>query len=83
MIGIADPKWGQVVVGCIVTKVDVSPAELDSHCKSGHLAGFMRPRAYLFVEEIPRNPGNGNVLRRLLRERAITVRDGGAGYHSV
>ena len=83
VIGIADPKWGQVVVGCIVTKDDVSPAELDSHCKSGHLAGFMRPRAYLFVEEIPRNPGNGNVLRRLLRERAITVRDRGAGYHSV
>ncbi|MHA1536998.1 MAG: AMP-binding protein [Alphaproteobacteria bacterium] len=83
VIGIADPKWGEIVVGCIVTEKDASPADLGSHCRSSHLAGFMRPRAYLFVEDIPRNPGNGNILRRLLRERAAAEKDGGKAFRKI
>jgi acyl-CoA synthetase (AMP-forming)/AMP-acid ligase II len=34
----------------------------------GKLAGYKRPRAVRFVDEIPRNPA-GKILKRLLRER--------------
>ena len=83
VIGLADAKWGEIVVACILAEGEVSPADLDRHCRSSRLAGFMRPRAYLFVEDIPRNPGNGNLLRRLLRDQAAAARDSGEGYHRV
>jgi acyl-CoA synthetase (AMP-forming)/AMP-acid ligase II len=34
----------------------------------GKLAGYKRPRAVRFVDEIPRNPA-GKILKRVLRER--------------
>ena len=40
-------------------------------------------RAYYFVEEIPRNPGNGNVLRRVLREEATMASHPTEGYVAV
>ena len=83
VVGLADAKWGEIVVACIAAKASISPADLDRHCRSGRLAGFMRPRAYLFVEEIARNPGNGNILRRRLRDQAAAARDSGEGYHGV
>jgi acyl-CoA synthetase (AMP-forming)/AMP-acid ligase II len=83
VIGLDDAKWGEIVVACISAKASISPADLDGHCRSGLLAGFMRPRAYLFVEEIARNPGNGNILRRHLRDRAAAARDSGEGYFRV
>jgi len=80
VIGLTDTKWGQVIVGCIVANGKADAAALDAHCKTSTLAAFKRPRAYVFVEEIPRNPGNGNVLRRLLREQATAMRERGEGY---
>ncbi len=83
VIGHKDPKWGEIVVGCIVAKGNLSAADLDSHCRSSRLASFMRPRAYLFVDAIPRNPGNGNILRRLLRERAAKEQARGKDFYRV
>ena len=40
-------------------------ADLDAHCKSSGLANFRRPRAYVFVDEIPKSPV-GKLLRRKL-----------------
>jgi len=75
VIGLSDDHWGQIVVGCVVGEAD--PAALDNHCRLSPLAGFMRPKGYFFCPEIPRNPGNGNILRRLLRDAAAQERENG------
>ena len=75
-IGLPDERWGQIVVGCIVGDADA--AGLDAHVRTSSLPGFMRPKAYFFCTEIPRNPGNGNMLRRLLRDAAAQAQNSGA-----
>lgn len=70
VIGVDDPYWGQVVTACIVPAAPgLDAGALDAHCRESALAGFMRPRAYLFVDGLPRNAA-GKVLRRELRARA-------------
>ena len=76
VIGLPDERWGQIVVGCIVGESDV--ATLDTHVRASRLPGFMRPKNYFFCAEIPRNPGNGNMLRRLLRDAASEAQNSGA-----
>ena len=50
----------------------VSPEELDAHCRaSPDLAGFKRPRRFVFVREIPKT-ASGKILRRLLRDGRYT-----------
>ena len=80
VIGIPDPKWGQMVVACVIPAEGAGSAELaaaiDAHCRASTLAGFKRPKGYLFFETLPRNAAN-KVLRRLLRDEAAVARDGG------
>jgi acyl-CoA synthetase (AMP-forming)/AMP-acid ligase II len=78
VIGLPDEKWGQIVVGCVVSRDPPSAEALDAHFRASSLAGFMRPKGYFYCDEVPRNPGNGNVLRRLLREAAQPARESGA-----
>ena len=75
VVGLPDEKWGQIVVGCVVSKNPPAAEDLNAHFKASSLAGFMRPKGYFFCDEVPRNPGNGNVLRRLLREAAQPARE--------
>ncbi len=88
-IGLPDDRWGEIVVGCIVGREDgvagtAGAAALDAHVRASRLAGFMRPKAYYFCTEIPRNPGNGNILRRLLREAAAAAgREEAAGWQPL
>ena len=44
----------------------VGADELESFCRD-RLAGYKRPRAFEFVDEIPRNT-SGKILKRVLRE---------------
>ena len=47
-------------------------AGLDRHCRtSSELAGFKRPRRFVFVREIPKTV-SGKILRRLLRDGQYT-----------
>ncbi|MBV8509297.1 MAG: hypothetical protein JO289_03950, partial [Xanthobacteraceae bacterium] len=39
--------------------------ELDAFCRTSGLAGFKRPRRYVFVADIPKSPV-GKLLRRKL-----------------
>jgi 2-furoate---CoA ligase len=79
VVGIADPRWGHMVVACVVANGTAPAArDLDAHCRASDLAGFKRPRAYVFVDALPRNAAN-KVLRRVLRETAATARDGAPG----
>ncbi|WP_297155536.1 hypothetical protein [Thermogemmatispora sp.] len=80
VVGVADPHWGQRVVAFIVRRDPQLTAEkLDQHCRHHPtLAAFKRPRQYVFIEKLPRNP-SGKLLRFLLREQAAQTgaADGG------
>ncbi|MDE0387567.1 MAG: AMP-binding protein [Rhodospirillales bacterium] len=72
--GLADERWGQKVAAFVVRAGPVDGAALDAHCRASTLAGFKRPRAYVFVRAIPKSPV-GKVLRRLLIAGAYDVDD--------
>ncbi len=77
VVGIPDPKWGEIVVACIVPAAEtLDPAALNEVFRKSKLADFKRPKAYLIVDQFPRNTAN-KVLRRVLRDLVSTARDGG------
>jgi long-chain acyl-CoA synthetase len=61
------PEWGEEVVAFVVPRPGAAPDEaaLDRLCLD-NLARFKRPRAYRFVEELPKN-NYGKVLKTALR----------------
>ena len=67
VVGAPDREWGERVVAYVVSRpgAAVTAEELDRLCL-GHIARFKRPRAYHFVESLPKN-NNGKVLKRQLR----------------
>ena len=80
VVGVADARWGQMVVACDVAHNGAPCADdLDGHCRAAKLAGFKRPRGYMFVDSLPRNATN-KVLRRVLRETAAAARDGAGRF---
>jgi len=67
VLGEPHDEWGEVVVAYIVGDVDEDA--LDQYLReSSELADFKRPRAYYFVEQLPKNP-SGKVQKFKLRER--------------
>lgn len=72
VVGIRDPKWGEVPVAFIVSSdaAAFDPAALEAHCLA-HLARFKRPRHYFAVPELPKN-GYGKVLKTELRMLALS-----------
>jgi acyl-CoA synthetase (AMP-forming)/AMP-acid ligase II len=70
VFGIPDPKWGELVMACVVVKpgVALSANEVTSHCRQ-FLASYKIPRRVEFSDtELPKS-GSGKILKRLLRER--------------
>jgi acyl-CoA synthetase (AMP-forming)/AMP-acid ligase II len=71
VIGRKHPDWGEEVVACVVARdggdAAVLERELDQLCLA-HIARFKRPKAYVFVKELPKN-NTGKVLKTALRER--------------
>lgn len=65
VVGLPEPRWGKIVVAFIQRRGDVTPEELDAHCRASGLANFKRPRRYEFVTAIPKSPV-GKLLRRQL-----------------
>ena len=73
VIGMPDDRMGQKVVAFVEPASPEATAEtLDAACLASDLARFKRPRAYVFVESIPRS-ASGKLLRRLLRDGAYDV----------
>ena len=66
VIGRPDPEWGENVVAYIVPSAEVDHAELDRHCLES-MARFKRPKAYRFVETLPKN-NYGKIVKTDLRE---------------
>ncbi|MBH67750.1 MAG: 4-chlorobenzoate--CoA ligase [Rhodospirillaceae bacterium] len=68
VIGTSDDRWGERVTAYIEPKTLEASAEvLDNFCLNSELARFKRPRAYAFVDQIPKS-ASGKLLRRKLRE---------------
>ncbi len=69
VIGKPDPEWGESVVAFVVAEAGAAAteAELDRHCLET-IARYKRPKAYVFVDELPKN-NYGKVLKTELRTR--------------
>ena len=69
VVGQPHEEWGEVVVAFAVTRdgAEATEKELDELCLS-RIARFKRPKAYYFVEELPKN-NYGKVLKTDLRAR--------------
>ncbi|SFJ81797.1 class I adenylate-forming enzyme family protein [Thermoflavimicrobium dichotomicum] len=68
VVGLPDPRWGEVVTAFVVPKDPaLTVEELDIYCKeSNRLSNFKRPKQYVLVSAIPKSPV-GKILRRKLK----------------
>ena len=77
VIGRRHEEWGEEVVACIVPRMPLVDEHakkafertLDAHCLDS-IARFKRPRAYVFLSELPKN-NTGKVLKTALREMLL------------
>jgi len=70
VFGIPDPKWGEVVMACVMLKPGstLTADDLIAFCRQS-LASYKIPRRVEFSDtELPKS-GSGKILKRLLRER--------------
>jgi long-chain acyl-CoA synthetase len=70
VFGVPDPKWGEIVMACVVLKpgTTLGVDELIAYCRRS-LANYKVPRRVEFVEtELPMS-GSGKILKRALRDR--------------
>ena len=76
VIGMPDSRWGEKVTAFIEPETDnASEKQLDDFCLTSNLARFKRPRAYAFIEKIPRS-ASGKLMRRHLRTGNYKLLDG-------
>jgi long-chain acyl-CoA synthetase len=72
VIGLPDPKWGEIVAAVIVTRDGVQLAESDViQFSREHMASYKKPQRVWFVDELPVS-AYGKVLKRKLRDRFAT-----------
>lgn len=69
VVGVPDAYWGEAVRAVVVAEPGTSPSaeELIAHCGT-RMAGYKKPKAVDFVDELPVS-AYGKVLRREVRER--------------
>jgi len=63
--GLPDERWGKIVAAFVKRRGAVEAEELEAFCRTSGLAGFKRPRRYIFVADLPKSPV-GKLLRRKL-----------------
>jgi fatty-acyl-CoA synthase len=72
VVGVPDPKWGEVGVACIVLKpgAKTSPEEILPYLRE-HLAGYKIPKRVEILDALPLS-SMGKILKRELRERFVS-----------
>ena len=67
VIGEPDPKWGEAVCAVVAlhARSAVDADQLTAHCRE-RIAGYKRPRRYVFVTELPKLP-SGKIDKREVR----------------
>jgi len=69
VIGIPDPRWGELVRAVVVPRPGTALQESEIiEFTQGRLARYKQPRSVVFTDLLPRNPA-GKVLKFELRER--------------
>ena len=78
VVGRPHSDWGEEPVAFVVARpgTGVDAAELDRLCLDA-IARYKRPRAYYFVDSLPKN-NYGKVLKTALRERFCATREAAA-----
>ena len=71
VIGVPDPKWGEVGLACVVLKPGTSPTkeELIAFMQD-HLARYKVPKSVEFLSELPISAA-GKILKRELQDRLV------------
>ncbi|MEU0938569.1 class I adenylate-forming enzyme family protein [Embleya sp. NPDC005971] len=87
VVGLPDATWGELICAVVVPSDPANPpdlAALRAGCV-GRLAAHKHPRRVVYVDELPRTPATGQVLRRRLAERitAAAVEAGPAAVASI
>ncbi|WP_262177583.1 o-succinylbenzoate--CoA ligase [Saccharococcus sp. Marseille-Q5394] len=67
--GVTHPEWGSVPVAFIVGDEHLTELDLEEYCNQ-QLGRYKVPKAFHFVDELPRNASN-KLLRRELKEWAL------------
>jgi long-chain acyl-CoA synthetase len=70
VFGIPDPKWGELVMACVVLKPGavLDAKDVMEYCRRS-LANYKIPRRVEFLDtELPKS-GSGKILKRILRDR--------------
>jgi long-chain acyl-CoA synthetase len=73
VVGVPDRIWGEIVTAVVVARPGTEPAGLEQALAalcSTRLAGYKRPRRFVFRETLPRN-AYGKVLKRELRQALV------------
>jgi fatty-acyl-CoA synthase len=70
VVGVADDRWGEMVVALVQPQPgrDPAPEELADHCRR-ELAGYKRPKRFVLVDSLERSP-SGKADYRVLRDLA-------------
>ena len=73
-IGIPSEQWGEAVHAIVVLNPgsSVSADELRTHCRQ-LIAGYKVPKAIDITEEPLPKSGPGKILKRVLRDRYLSV----------
>ncbi len=69
VVGLPDPRFGEMVVAMVVTRDAVDEKAVRAHCKSEGLAGYKTPKRVVVLETMHRAP-NGKADYKLLRAMA-------------
>jgi acyl-CoA synthetase (AMP-forming)/AMP-acid ligase II len=70
VLGVDHDEWGRTPKAFVVASdgAAMDEAAIARYCLESRLADYKRPREVAFVQEIPRNPSGGSVLRGELRD---------------
>ena len=66
VIGVPDPRWGEVGAAFVILRAGADPAALDGWLR-GRIAAYKVPKHWRFVADLPRTP-SGKVVKPRLRE---------------
>lgn len=72
VVGVPDPRWGEIVCAVVVPTQDGAPILADlQKCCAGRLADFKKPRRLALVDALPRTAATGQVQRTLLLQQVV------------